>query len=121
MDAKFNKDSFFVRVGYTQDDISVAISNITKVTSFVADPLLVPMQENLPGDLAVIKLATAVQGITFPVSAELLCYFEPQQQRISTVAHSRCTQPLLLLILDLKHELGRTDRQRFRCILRASW
>jgi secreted trypsin-like serine protease len=65
--SKFNKDSFYVRVGYTNDNVSAAISNITAAAAYVA--IGVPKQENIPNDIAIIKLATPVSGIAFPVSS----------------------------------------------------
>jgi secreted trypsin-like serine protease len=64
--SKFKKDAFYVRVGYTSDTVSAVVSNITAAVAYVDTS--VPKQENLPNDIAIIKLATPVNGIAFPVS-----------------------------------------------------
>lgn len=70
--SKFKKDAFYVRVGYTSDTVSAVVSNITAAVAYVDTS--VPKQENLPNDIAIIKLATPVNGIAFPtlnaISAE---------------------------------------------------
>lgn len=65
--SKFNKDTYYVRVGYTSDTVSAVISNITEAKAYVDTSN--PKQENLPNDIAIIKLATPVDGIDFPVSS----------------------------------------------------